>query len=129
MRDRLGTPKALAVLAAHVIVDAAHVGHVPQGGTEVVFELLPIQLRGQPAMPQGHARHVAHRCVQHDFLSRGKSLPGKPRPVGGVGQNGQVDLARQGNDRPAVLQAVAEVIDDQHQVAGGSRGGQPLGWR
>ena len=99
--------------AAHVVVDAPHVGNRGKAGEDGPLELLFRKGLGERAGPEAVAAGCLHRQVQHDLLALAMGRFGQGAGVGRMRQDGHGDRARQAHRPLAVGGPPTEIIDDQ----------------
>ncbi len=99
--------------AAHVVVDAPHVGNRGEAGEDGPLELLFRKGLGERAGPEAVAAGRLHRQVQHDLLALAMGRFGQGAGVGRMRQDGHGDRARQPHRPFAVCGSPTEIIDDQ----------------
>jgi hypothetical protein len=98
--------------AAHVVVDAAHMGYRRQILLQGADELGLGHVQGDAARIQGPMIHRGHGQVQDDLLVHRVGAHGQVPGMGGMGQEGAGHRCRQVHDPLAGSPVQSKIVDD-----------------
>jgi len=110
------TPGVLGQATAHMVIHASDIGYRRQRLAQGLLEAGFRHVFVQPGPSQVLLVHGFHRQVQHDLAALAMGNPRQAAGIGGVWNDTDRDIAGQVDDLPAVMQLIADIIDDDGDV-------------